>query len=121
MIENPNYKGPWIHPEIDNPDFVADDKLYVHENLAYVGFELWQVKSGSIFDNVLITDDAEYAKQFAVDTWGAMKDAEKTAFDLHQEAESEKMRAEAERLEAEREAEAEASKDDADEEEDEEG
>ena len=33
-----------------------------------------QVKAGSIFDNFLVTDDAEYAKKFAEETWGAMKD-----------------------------------------------
>lgn len=27
-----------------------------------MGFDLWQVKSGTIFDNVLVTDDVEYAK-----------------------------------------------------------
>ena len=36
-----------------------------------------QVKSGTIFDNVLITDDEEYAAQFAEDTWGKTKDPEK--------------------------------------------
>lgn len=36
-----------------------------------------QVKSGTIFDNFLVTDDEEYAKQMATDTWGATKDPEK--------------------------------------------
>ena len=36
-----------------------------------------QVKSGTIFDNVLITDDVEYAEEFGTETWGATKDAEK--------------------------------------------
>ena len=36
-----------------------------------------QVKSGTIFDNFLVTDDEEYAKQMAKDTWGATKDPEK--------------------------------------------
>lgn len=33
-----------------------------------------QVKSGTLFDNVLITDDPEYAKQLAEETWGKQKD-----------------------------------------------
>lgn len=33
-----------------------------------------QVKSGTLFDNVLITDDPEYAKQVAEETWGKQKD-----------------------------------------------
>ncbi len=39
-----------------------------------------QVKSGSIFDNVLVTDDAHYAEEFAAATWGKSKDAETTMF-----------------------------------------
>ncbi len=39
-----------------------------------------QVKSGSIFDNVLVTDDARYAEDFAAATWGKSKDAETTMF-----------------------------------------
>lgn len=35
------------------------------------------MKSGTIFDNVLITDDVEYAETFGADTWGKTKDAEK--------------------------------------------
>ncbi|KAJ7973278.1 Calreticulin [Quillaja saponaria] len=81
QIKNPNYKGKWKAPKIDNPDFKDDPDLYVFPKLKYVGIELWQVKSGTLFDNVLITDDPEYAKQVAEETWGKHKDAEKAAFD----------------------------------------
>lgn len=33
-----------------------------------------QVKAGSIFDNILITDEIEYAKEAAEETWGKNKD-----------------------------------------------
>lgn len=33
-----------------------------------------QVKSGTLFDNILITDEPEYAKQLAEETWGKQKD-----------------------------------------------
>ena len=33
-----------------------------------------QVKAGTIFDNILVTDDLAHALKFAEDTWGAMKD-----------------------------------------------
>lgn len=33
-----------------------------------------QVKSGTLFDNVLISDDPEYAKKVAEETWGKQKD-----------------------------------------------
>lgn len=32
------------------------------------------MKSGTLFDNVLITDDPEYAKQLAEETWAKHKD-----------------------------------------------
>lgn len=34
----------------------------------------FQVKSGKLFDNVLITNDLEYAKQLTEETWGKHKD-----------------------------------------------
>ena len=77
QIDNPAYKGKWVHPEIDNPDYVADDKLYSYEDIGAIGFDLWQVKSGTIFDNVLITDDEDYAKEFGEGTWGKTKEPEK--------------------------------------------
>ncbi|KAJ8753428.1 hypothetical protein K2173_019827 [Erythroxylum novogranatense] len=80
-IKNPNYQGKWKAPMIDNPDFKDDPDLYVFPNLKYVGIELWQVKSGTLFDNILITDEPEYALKFAEETWGKTKDAEKAAFE----------------------------------------
>lgn len=32
-----------------------------------------QVKSGTIFDNFLITDDEKFAEEFGSETWGATK------------------------------------------------
>lgn len=65
QIDNPDYKGVWQHPEIDNPEYSPDSSLYLREEVCVVGFDLWQVKSGTIFDNVLITDDVAYAKKVA--------------------------------------------------------
>ncbi|XP_023922708.2 calreticulin isoform X1 [Quercus suber] len=110
-IKNPNYQGKWKAPLIDNPDFKDDPDLYVFPKLKYVGIELWQVKSGTLFSNVLITDDAEYAKQLAEDTWGKYKDAEKAAFD-----EAEKKREEEEAKEDPADSDAEDDDDDAEDE-----
>lgn len=85
-------------------DYKDDPDLYVFPDLKYVAIELWQVissrliyvwhfffynywnistvqnsfmyqvKSGTLFDNVLICDDPEYAKKFAEETWGKQKD-----------------------------------------------
>lgn len=109
QIDNPNYKGPWIHPEIDNPDYKPDDSLYKYDNIGAVGFDLWQVKSGTIFDNILVTDDADYAEEFGNETWGETKDAEKTA--------KEALDAEEKKMEDEKKAQEEALKAEAGEEE----
>jgi calreticulin len=81
MIDNPDYKGFWEAPEIPNPEFVDDPTIYKFDDLKYVGFELWQVKSGTIFDNIFVSDSIEEAAKFRDETWGAMKDAEKAMFD----------------------------------------
>merc|ERR1711983_706492 len=49
-IDNPEYKGPWIHPEIDNPEYSPNPELYSYSSFCGIGFDLWQVKSGTIFD-----------------------------------------------------------------------
>lgn len=95
MIKNPAYKGIWVAPDIDNPDYKHDDTLYNYKDLAFVGFELWQVKSGSIFDNIIVTDDFATAKAFAEETWGKSKDLEKEAFDKAKKEEDEKKAKEA--------------------------
>merc|ERR1712178_53254 len=78
-ISNPAYKGVWEAKLIDNPKYAADDKLYSYEKFSTVGIDVWQVKSGTIFDNLLVTDDVEYATAHAEKTWKAQKGGEKAA------------------------------------------
>lgn len=87
QIDNPNYKGPWIHPEIDNPDYFEDANLYLFKDIGAVGIDIWQVKSGSIFDNILITDSAQRAKEFARETWDKTSVGEKKMKDEQDAAE----------------------------------
>jgi len=65
MIDNPAYKGPWVHPKVANPDYAEDDSIYAYNSLAGIGLEIWQVKSGTTFDNILVTDDEKLAKERA--------------------------------------------------------
>lgn len=99
QIKNPAYKGKWIHPEIDNPEYTPDDDLYLYENWGAIGFDLWQVKSGTIFDNVIVTDSIEEAKKFAEETFEKTKEGEKKMKekqDEEQKKEEEKKRKEEE-------------------------
>nr|3RG0_A Chain A, Calreticulin [Mus musculus] len=85
QIDNPDYKGTWIHPEIDNPEYSPDANIYAYDSFAVLGLDLWQVKSGTIFDNFLITNDEAYAEEFGNETWGVTKAAEKQMKDKQDE------------------------------------
>merc|ERR1719281_814211 len=44
-ISNPDYKGVWAPKKIANPAYVDDDQLYSYDSFAFVGIDIWQVKS----------------------------------------------------------------------------
>lgn len=112
MMDNPDYKGKWAPPEIDNPEYVHDDELYHLPPLKFIGFELWQVKSGSIFDNIIVADDFEEARKFAEETWGKTKDGEKEMFDKAEEERKAKEDEERKKREEERKARGDEDEDD---------
>merc|ERR1719204_3003350 len=89
-IVNPDYKGPWVHPKVPNPEYVHDAFLYRYADIGAIGLDLWQVKSGSIFDNFLITDDPAEAEAFAQTTFEATKNGEKQMKEAQDEAEKQK-------------------------------
>merc|ERR1711953_623197 len=60
-----------------------------------IGFDLWQVKSGTIFDNMMITDDPAEAKAAGEALWAVTKEAEKKMKDAQDEEERAKAEAEA--------------------------
>merc|ERR1712124_155873 len=75
-ISNPAYKGVWTAKEIDNPEYKDSDDIVVYDDLGFIGFDLWQVKGGTIFDNIIITDDRAEADEFAK-KWKALSEVEK--------------------------------------------
>merc|ERR1712169_90764 len=116
-IPNPDYKGPWVHPQVPNPDYFEDDKLYSYKSNKFIGIEIWQVKSGTIFDDFLITDD-EATAETAADAWKTNAAAEKEAFEKAKEEERKKAEEEAKKAEEAAEAEEEDGEDDEADEED---
>jgi len=80
MIANPAYKGVWRPKQIPNPEYEADDALYAYDDFSFVGIDVWQVKAGTIFGSVLITDSEDEKKE-GVEAWKAVKAAEKEAKD----------------------------------------
>lgn len=90
IIDNPAYRGEWRAKKIvnskfvgawkpriiANPDYAEDDTMYRYVDFGYVGFDLLQVKAGSIIDNIIITDDVAEADAFAK-KWEALFAVEK--------------------------------------------
>lgn len=76
-IPNPDYKGPFKPKQLPNPDF--DPEVYAFNDIGSVGYELWIVDKGSIFDNVFVSDSLEEAQAFAKETFHVTKEAEKAA------------------------------------------
>merc|ERR1712129_234850 len=76
-ISNPAYKGLWEAKKIANPEYEDDNALYKYEDFGFIGFDLWQGKGGTIFDNVIITDDKAEADAFAK-TWKDLSEVEKS-------------------------------------------
>ncbi|KAM9428487.1 calreticulin-like [Salvelinus alpinus] len=93
-IDNPDYNGKWVHPEIDNPEYSADSEIYRFDSIGVIGLDLWQVKSGTIFDNFLITDNATLAEEVGNETWGQTKDPEKKMKVSQEEQERKKLEVE---------------------------
>ena len=102
MIDNPEYKGEWSHPMIPNPDFVEDSSLHVRcKDCTHIGFELWQVLSGTVFDDIIVTDSFDEAKKYAEETFLKKVEKEKAMYEAHQEEQRKK---DAEAAEASKEA-----------------
>merc|ERR1712196_95333 len=96
-IANPAYKGVWAPKKIANPAYVEDTTIGQYGSFGWVGIDVWQVKAGTIFDNMLITDDVATAKA-AADKLKEEKDAEKA-----KKAEEDRAKAEEERKKKEEE------------------
>nr|ACV30040.1 calreticulin [Trypanosoma carassii] len=95
QIPNPAYKGPWEARMIPNPDYKPIPDLYkIPEALEYVGIDVWQVESGSIFNNIIIGDDVKEVLEIVKGTYGASKKAESDAFEAFKKAEDAAAKAE---------------------------
>lgn len=111
-IANPAYQGEWAHPHVPNPAYAPDDSMGRYDDIGVVGFELWQVKSGTVFDDVLVSTSAAEAAAHAAEVLERLEAEAKAAKEAEavraaEEAEAAK---EAEEAEAAKEAEEEHAK-----------
>jgi len=84
MVPNPAYKGEWKAREIPNPDYVEDPSVAKYKDFSVAGIDVWQVKSGTIFDDILVTDSVEEAETIRKQLLEECK-KEKEASDKHEE------------------------------------
>lgn len=101
QIDNPKYQGEWEPAMIPNPNYFEDDKLYLQKDIKFVGIDIWQVKAGTIFDNILITDDEDFARQVAKETFEVSAAGEKEKKEAKDEVERTKREEERKAREAE--------------------
>ncbi len=87
--------------------------LGLFQDIGVVGLDLWQVKSGSIFDNILITDDISEAEDRA-DQFKALAAGEEKAKKAGEDAERAAREAEDKAKEAQSETPEEDQEDDED-------
>jgi len=120
QIDNPAYKGPWVHPMVPNPDFVDDANIYKFSDIGVVGYELWQVKAGTIFDNIIVTDSVSEAEEFLAETYSKNSAKEKTMMEEADRVQREKEEADRKKAEEERKKQEAAKADENDDEDDEE-
>eukprot|EP00177_Eucheuma_denticulatum_P006698 GFKZ01012180.1.p1 GENE.GFKZ01012180.1~~GFKZ01012180.1.p1 ORF type:complete len:759 (-),score=173.70 GFKZ01012180.1:388-2346(-) len=89
MKKNPDYKGKWKAPKIDNPDYIGvwsprkipNPEYYEVPNptllpINGIGFEIWTMDQGVLFDNVWLGKDVAAAKKFAAETFSEKQKAE---------------------------------------------
>jgi hypothetical protein len=62
--------------QVANKDYEAGVQLAAYDSF-YVGFELWIVNNGTIFDNILVTDDLSYAEAQGKKLWLPTSEGEK--------------------------------------------
>merc|ERR1712224_1047696 len=66
---------------VPNEKFV--ENVYSYDDIGSVGFELWTVNAGSIFDNIYVTDSLDKAWEHANAHWGKISEGEKDAQDAY--------------------------------------
>merc|ERR1712071_631096 len=62
--------------QIANKDYEEGVQLAAYDS-SYIGYELWIVNNGTIFDNILVTDSLDFAKEQAEKLWRPTQKGEK--------------------------------------------
>ncbi|EWC45165.1 calnexin-like protein [Drechslerella stenobrocha 248] len=77
QVENPAYKGVWEPRKIANPHYFEDKTPADFEPMGAIGFELWTMNNGILFDNIYIGHSIEEAEAVSKATFDVKKAIEK--------------------------------------------
>ncbi|BGP38386.1 hypothetical protein JCM10449v2_002318 [Rhodotorula kratochvilovae] len=69
LIDNPEYKGPWSPRKIPNPDYFEDLSPADFSPIGAVGFELWSMTDGIVFDNIFLSSSEADLDAFLAETY----------------------------------------------------
>ncbi|KAI8818962.1 Calreticulin family-domain-containing protein [Fimicolochytrium jonesii] len=69
LIANPAYKGVWAPKKISNPAYYEDNTPSNFSPIGGIGFEIWTMQNGILFDNIYIGHSAADARKLAEETW----------------------------------------------------
>ncbi|CAI5759548.1 unnamed protein product [Candida verbasci] len=77
QILNPNYKGVWEPRKIKNPDYYENDHPgQLDKPIGGIGFELWTMDSGILFDNIYLGNSNEEAELIGNQTFKIKQELE---------------------------------------------
>jgi len=70
VIDNPEYKGEWTPRQMENPNYFFDKHPALFPSIDAVGFDLWTMQGGIMFDNIIVAlGNVSLAKEFADQSW----------------------------------------------------
>eukprot|EP00826_Nyctotherus_ovalis_P064261 TRINITY_DN9422_c0_g1_i4.p1 TRINITY_DN9422_c0_g1~~TRINITY_DN9422_c0_g1_i4.p1 ORF type:complete len:396 (-),score=133.81 TRINITY_DN9422_c0_g1_i4:83-1270(-) len=99
-LYNTNYKGVWTPKQIPNPEYRGS--VLKPYTIGGIGIDVWQVRHGTIFDNIMLTDSREEAFAAAKKILDVQV-AEEKVFEEKERKEMEQKAAEERAAEAQRE------------------
>lgn len=80
LIDNPNYSGVWAPRKIPNPGFFEDKTPFASFlPITAVGIEMWTMTKDIMFDNIILTDSKATADEWAAESWNKKALIEKLA------------------------------------------
>jgi len=80
FIDNPAYKGVWAPRKIPNPDFFEDlTPVASLDKIGGVGIELWTMTEDILFDNIYVGHSLDDAKALAAESFDVKRPIEQAA------------------------------------------